>query len=117
MSQDVIVGPVNNSGGTRSRRRRARCGRRWMLRSEPLELTVAQYACLELLGQHPGLSGSDLARATFVTRQSMNLLLQGLERRGLLTRPAARTAARSCQPSSLRPAAHNLRPRAKRCAP
>lgn len=54
----------------------------------PLELTVAQYSCLELLGQRPGLSGSELARSAFVTRQSMNLVLQGLERRGLLARPA-----------------------------
>jgi len=53
----------------------------------PLDLTVAQYACLELLGQHPGLSNSELARRAFVTRQSMNLVLRGLQERGLLTRP------------------------------
>jgi len=52
----------------------------------PLELTVPQYACLEVLDQRPGLSSSELARATFVTRQSMNLVLQGLQQRGLLTR-------------------------------
>jgi DNA-binding MarR family transcriptional regulator len=34
------------------------------------------------------MSGSELARGTFVTRQSMNLVLQGLQQRGLLTRPA-----------------------------
>ncbi len=56
----------------------------------PLELTVAQYACLEVLDQRPGMSSSELARATFVTRQSMGSVLQGLARRGLLTRaPAA----------------------------
>jgi DNA-binding MarR family transcriptional regulator len=53
----------------------------------PLQMTVPQYSCLELLGQQPGLSGSELARGTFVTRQSMNLVLQGLQQRGLLTRP------------------------------
>jgi DNA-binding MarR family transcriptional regulator len=53
----------------------------------PLDLTVAQYACLELLGQHPGLSNSELARRAFVTRQSMNLVLRRLQERGLLTRP------------------------------
>jgi DNA-binding MarR family transcriptional regulator len=53
----------------------------------PLELTVAQYACLELLGQQPGLSNSELARRAFVTRQSMNLVLRRLQERGLLTRP------------------------------
>ncbi|MFI9561005.1 MarR family winged helix-turn-helix transcriptional regulator [Nonomuraea endophytica] len=53
----------------------------------PLGLTVAQYACLELLGRHPGLSNSELARRAFVTRQSMNLVLRRLQDRGLLTRP------------------------------
>lgn len=53
----------------------------------PLDLTVPQYACLELLGQHPGLSNSELARHAFVTRQSMNLVLRRLQERGLLTRP------------------------------
>jgi DNA-binding MarR family transcriptional regulator len=52
----------------------------------PLGLTVPQYSCLEVLDQRPGLSSSELARATFVTRQSMNLVLQGLQQRGLLTR-------------------------------
>lgn len=53
----------------------------------PLGLSVAQYACLELLGQHPGLSNSELARRAFVTRQSMNLVVRRLQERGLLTRP------------------------------
>ena len=53
----------------------------------PLDLTVPQYACLELLGQDPGLSNSELARRAFVTRQSMNLVLRRLQERGLLTRP------------------------------
>ena len=52
----------------------------------PLGLSVTQYSCLELLGQRPGLSGSELARGTFVTRQSMNVLLQALERDGLVAR-------------------------------
>lgn len=53
----------------------------------PLGLTVPQYSCLELLSQRPGLSNSELARGAFVTRQSMNVLLQGLERDGLVSRP------------------------------
>ncbi|QKW33020.1 MarR family transcriptional regulator [Actinomadura sp. NAK00032] len=53
----------------------------------PLDLSVPQYACLELLGQTPGLSNSELARRAFVTRQSMNLVLRRLQERGLLTRP------------------------------
>jgi DNA-binding MarR family transcriptional regulator len=55
---------------------------------KPLEMTVTQYACLELLAQRPGLSNSDLARGAFVSRQSMNVLLQSLERDGFVIRPA-----------------------------
>ncbi len=54
----------------------------------PLGMTVTQYSCLELLAQRPGLSNSELARGAFVTRQSMNVLLQALERDGYVTRPA-----------------------------
>ncbi|MGI5128119.1 MarR family winged helix-turn-helix transcriptional regulator [Pseudonocardia sp. CA-107938] len=54
----------------------------------PLGMTVTQYSCLELLAQRPGLSNSELARGAFVTRQSMNVLLQSLERDGYVTRPA-----------------------------
>ncbi|CAN5456969.1 hypothetical protein BH10ACT4_BH10ACT4_05850 [soil metagenome] len=53
----------------------------------PLDLTAAQHSCLELLGRSPGLSSSDLARGAFVSRQSMNLVLRGLQDRGLVTRP------------------------------
>jgi DNA-binding MarR family transcriptional regulator len=54
----------------------------------PVGLTVPQYACLELLGQRPGLSNAELARGAFVSRQSMNGVLRGLQDRGLVTRPA-----------------------------
>lgn len=54
----------------------------------PLGMTVTHYSCLELLAQRPGLSNSDLARGAFVSRQSMNVLLQTLERDGFVTRPA-----------------------------
>ncbi|PJM97985.1 MarR family transcriptional regulator [Streptomyces sp. CB01201] len=55
----------------------------------PLGMSVTHYSCLELLAQRPGLSNSELARGAFVTRQSMNVLLQTLERDGYVTRPAA----------------------------
>lgn len=61
----------------------------------PLGLTVPQYACLELLGQRPGLSGSELARGVFVTRQSMHALLLGLEERGLLARATTAVQGRA----------------------
>ena len=54
----------------------------------PLGVTITQYSCLELLAQRPGMSNSDLARGTFVTRQSMNVLLQAFERDGYVTRSA-----------------------------
>lgn len=54
----------------------------------PLGMSVTHYSCLELLAQRPGLSNSELARGAFVTRQSMNVLLQTLERDGIVTRPA-----------------------------
>jgi DNA-binding MarR family transcriptional regulator len=60
----------------------------------PLGMTVTHYACLELLAQRPGLSNSELARGAFVTRQSMNVLLQTLERDGIVTRPAAAPVGR-----------------------
>ncbi|WP_315094547.1 MarR family transcriptional regulator [uncultured Cellulomonas sp.] len=52
----------------------------------PLDLTITQYSCLELLAQRPGLSSSDLARGAFVSRQSMHVLLQQLAREGLVSR-------------------------------
>jgi DNA-binding MarR family transcriptional regulator len=60
----------------------------------PKGMTITHYACLELLAQRPGLSNSELARGTFVTRQSMNTLLQALEREGLVTRPDRPTSGR-----------------------
>ncbi len=52
----------------------------------PLGLTVPQYACLETLWDSPGITAAELARRAFVSRQSMNVVLQGLEKRGLIER-------------------------------
>lgn len=49
-------------------------------------LTVPQYACLELLAECPGRSNAELARGAFVTRQSMNVVLRGLQDSGLIER-------------------------------
>jgi DNA-binding MarR family transcriptional regulator len=54
----------------------------------PLHLTVSQYSCLYRLRREPGISAAALARATFVTRQSMNALLQQLIDRDLVARPS-----------------------------
>lgn len=87
MGQGAAVSPVEKSVGYMLKKAASTLRSAMDAALRPLELTVPQYSCLELLGQRPGLSGSELARATFVTRQSMSLVLQGLERRGLLTRP------------------------------
>lgn len=69
---------------------------------KPLEMTVTHYSCLELLSQRPGLSNSELARGAFVTRQSMNVLLQTLERDGFVTRPAEAPVGKAL-PTTLTP--------------
>jgi DNA-binding MarR family transcriptional regulator len=53
----------------------------------PLQLTVSHYSCLFRLRVEPGISASALARRTFVTRQSMNVMLQQLIDRDLVARP------------------------------
>src|SRR6476646_10323485 len=68
----------------------------------PLDMTVTHYSCLELLAQRPGLSNSELARGAFVTRQSMNVLLQHLERIGHVTR-ATEAAVGKALPTRLTP--------------
>jgi len=61
----------------------------------PLGMSISQYACLELLAQRPGLSNSQLARGAFISRQSMNIVMQSLEREGLVVRPAEPPAGRA----------------------
>lgn len=52
----------------------------------PIGLTMPQYAALSALATQAGLSNSELARRCFVTRQTMNDLLAGLQRADLVTR-------------------------------
>jgi DNA-binding MarR family transcriptional regulator len=61
----------------------------------PLQLTVSQYSCLHHLRREPGISAAVLARATFVTRQSMNAMLQQLIDRGLVARPSRAESGRA----------------------
>lgn len=88
MSQGEMLGPVDDAVGYVLKQAAVALRNAMDAALRPLQLTVPQYACLELLGQHPGLSNAELARGTFVTRQSMNVVLRGLEDRGLVTRPA-----------------------------
>ncbi|MEV7038695.1 MarR family transcriptional regulator [Amycolatopsis sp. NPDC051061] len=72
-------------------------------RLRPLELSMSQYAVLRALDDHPGASSAELARITFVTRQSLRDVLGGLRSAGLVTvaeqastgraRPVALTAS------------------------
>ncbi len=69
----------------------------------PQNLSVSHYSCLFRLREEPGVSASELARATFMTRQSMNELLQTLVDRGLVERAAVAPSGRAL-PASLTPA-------------
>ena len=70
---------------------------------KPLQLTVSHYSCLHHLRVEPGISAATLARRTFVTRQSMNVMLQQLVDRGLVARPAQADSGRAL-PTVLTPA-------------
>ena len=87
MSQEPILQPHDESVGYALKKATSALRSAMDNALRPLDLTVPQYACLEALRQRPGLSGAELARTVFVTRQSMNLVLKGLEDRGLLDRP------------------------------
>lgn len=86
MRQDEVVGPLDQAVGYVLKRAATALRSAMDNALRPLDLTVPQYSCLEVLAQRPGLSNAELARAVFVTRQSMNLVLRGLEDRGLVTR-------------------------------
>ncbi len=100
MSQGETVGPLDHSVGYALKRAATALRAAMDTALRPLDLTVPQYSCLEVLSQRPGLSNAELARAVFVTRQSMNLVLRGLQDRGLVTRPATAPQGRAL-PSTL----------------
>jgi DNA-binding MarR family transcriptional regulator len=54
----------------------------------PLGLTSPQYAVLSAIELDPGISSAALARAAFVTAQTMQGIVANLERDGLLERSA-----------------------------
>lgn len=98
-----MVGPLDQSVGYVLKRAASALRAAMDAALRPLDLTVPQYSCLEVLAQRPGLSNAELARAVFVTRQSMNLVLRGLQDRGLVGRPASAPHGRAL-PSRLTPA-------------
>ena len=62
---------------------------------EPLGLSFPQYICMRLLSHSPGRSSAELARDVNVSPQAMNMVLRGLQERGLVGRPATVPAGRS----------------------
>jgi len=74
----------------------------WALKSDvtatvldPLEVAFPEYLCMRVLSKFPGQSNADLARALNVSPQAMNMVLRGLEDRGLVTRPPSMSSGRS----------------------
>ena len=63
-------------------------------RLAPLGLNAPQFGAMVMLDETPGLSSAELARRCFVTPQTINGMVQGLERRGLLVRGAHPTHGR-----------------------
>jgi DNA-binding MarR family transcriptional regulator len=55
----------------------------------PLGVTGLQYTILGLLDRHEGLSSADLSRRFFVTPQTMNQVIAGMLKRGLVAREAS----------------------------
>ena len=55
----------------------------------PLGVTGIQYTILGLLDRHEGLSSAELSRRFYVTPQTMNQIVAGLTRRGLVTRTSS----------------------------
>jgi DNA-binding MarR family transcriptional regulator len=62
---------------------------------DPLEVAFPEYLCMRVLSKYPGHSNAELARALNVSPQAMNMVLRGLEVRGLVTRPASVASGRS----------------------
>ena len=63
----------------------------------PHRLTVAQYACLEVLVRNPGASAADLARGAFVTRQAGHQVLKKLVDEDLVTQTSHPTLRQRSQ--------------------
>ncbi|WP_424183618.1 MarR family winged helix-turn-helix transcriptional regulator [Actinokineospora sp. G85] len=78
----------------------------------PLGLSMSQYAVLRTVADVPGASAAELARRTFVTRQSLGEVLAGLRRAGLAA-VAERPSAGRTLPVMLTPEGRDLLDRAE----
>jgi DNA-binding MarR family transcriptional regulator len=50
--------------------------------------TTPQFAVLTMIVAYPGISGADLARLTFLTPQTINVIVRNLERAGAVAKTA-----------------------------
>ena len=62
---------------------------------DPLDVAFPEYLCMRVLSKYAGRSNAELARDLNVSPQAMNMVLRGLEDRGLVTRPASVASGRS----------------------
>lgn len=53
-----------------------------------LEITPPQFAVLTMIAAYPGASGADLARLTFLTPQTINVIVRNLEKAGAIEKSA-----------------------------
>lgn len=81
----------------------------------PLGVTGLQYTILGLLDRHEGLSSADLSRRFFVTQQTMNQVISGMTRRGLIDR-ATNESNRRILRMTLTPEGRDLLTRAEEIA-
>jgi DNA-binding MarR family transcriptional regulator len=76
---------------------------------EPLGVAFPQYICLRVLSRFPGRSNAELARDMNVSPQAMNMVLRGLQQRGLVTRPTSAASGRSLPAALTREGAELLK--------
>ncbi len=53
-----------------------------------LDVTPPQFSVLTMIAAYPGVSGADLARLTFLTPQTINVIVGNLERAGAIGKSA-----------------------------
>ncbi len=62
-----------------------------------LDVTVPQFVVLTMIAAYPGVSGADLARLTFLTPQTINVIVRNLERDEAIEKSAHATHGRILQ--------------------
>jgi len=74
-----------------------------------IQMTAVQYTVLSVIAAREGVSSAGLARRFFVTPQTMNELIAGLERRELITRSESPTNRRVLTMELTKPGASVLK--------